>query len=123
MRINSATPDATAAVMAENQFNDPPASGKQFFMFNMSLSFNGSGSDNLFAVSPYIAAVGAANVAYSAGLANYCGVVPSHLSASTTVFAGGTVSGNECFSVLATDASSLVFFFDKSGQQTFFAFR
>jgi hypothetical protein len=25
-------PDATAAVLAENQFNDPPAVGNQFFI-------------------------------------------------------------------------------------------
>jgi hypothetical protein len=107
--------------MAANMFNDPPAPGKQFFMFNLSLTYNGNGSGNLFAITPFLYAVGAANVAYSPGLSDYCGVVPDDLP-TTTVFAGGTVTGNECFSVLATDASSLVLYFDGSAQ-TFFSLR
>jgi Divergent InlB B-repeat domain len=113
MRVNSATPDATAQVLAANMFNDPPQAGHQFFMFSVSYQWTGQGSADAGDADFDLSAVGAANVSYAQGT-DSCGVLPDPDYALETigvsVFTGGTVTGNECFSVLQSDASSLVLF-------------
>jgi hypothetical protein len=42
--VLSTTPDGTAQVMAENQFNSPPAVGDQFFIATVQAKYTGTTS-------------------------------------------------------------------------------
>ncbi|MCY4086251.1 MAG: calcium-binding protein [Actinomycetia bacterium] len=107
--VNSVTPNATGLVLAENQFNDPPEAGRQFFIVNISATYTGQGSD--WFNSSRLEAVGPSAVAYST-LGDSCGVIPGDFPDFTNVFTGGTVTGNICWSVRSSDAGSLVMFDD-----------
>lgn len=110
LTVNSVTPDATAAVLAENQFNDPPDPGRQFFIVNISATYTGPGSDSFW--DARLEAVGPSAVSY-ASFADSCGVIPDDFDRAT-VFTGGTVTGNICWSVRTSDVSQLVMFDDGS---------
>lgn len=109
VRVLGVEPDATELVLAENQFNDRPQSGRQFFVIRISATFAGPGSATLPG-SVSFKAVGDSAVAYDS-FQDRCGVVPDELP-SAEVFEGGTVAGNICFQVLAEDVTSLVLFSD-----------
>lgn len=105
LRVNKAIPNATAAVLAENQFNDPPAAGRQFFMINITASYTGTGSSQTLGALT-LDALGRTNVAYDSS--DSCGVTPNEFDEFKTVFRGGSLSGNLCFSVKRTDVASLL---------------
>lgn len=102
-------PNGTDQVLAENQFNDPPAEGRQFFMVTISATYTGANSST-FNSAVSLSAVGASNVAYET-FEDRCGVIPNDLP-STEVFGGGTITGNVCWSVRTDDVASLVMFSD-----------
>ena len=110
--VTNVYPDATAAVLAANPYNDAPAAGNQFFMIAVTATYSGSGSSHLDSGFS-MRAVGASNVAYTT-FDNSCGVLPDpdlYLD-DPEVFTGGTVSGNAaCWQIRSSDASSLVMFF------------
>lgn len=101
------TPDATAAVLAENMFNDPPSAGRQYSMARVSATNGTSAADN-FDGSYRLRAVGPSGVALST-FENSCGVIPDPIS-NATVFPGGNVTGNVCWSVATGDVGGLVLF-------------
>jgi hypothetical protein len=105
VKVISVTPNATAAVLAENQFNDPPATGKQFFIARLSATYVGEGHAR-FDGTYRIRAVGNSGVILTT-FSNGCGVIPDKLP-DPDVFPSGTVTGNLCWEVSASDASSLV---------------
>jgi hypothetical protein len=86
--VLSATSDATAAVLAENEFNEPPADGHQFYIVELSVTYQGNESEAPF-VGLTITSVGDSAVAYDAFEA-YCGVIPNELDTFSEVFPGGT---------------------------------
>jgi hypothetical protein len=102
-------PNGTDQILAENQFNNPPAEGRQFFMVTISATYNGQNSST-FNSAVSLSAVGASNVAYK-GFEDRCGVIPNQLS-SSEVFGGGAITGNVCWSVRSDDVDSLVMFSD-----------
>ncbi len=118
-------PDATDLVLAENQFNDRPASGNQFFIVRISATYEGERSST-FPATNALSLVGESSVAYTP-FADSCGVVPDALS-STEVFTGGTVEGNVCWQVQSDEVDSLVMYsedfitFDRD-RQAWFALR
>jgi len=123
MKVISSTPDATAEVLDANPFGDPPAAGQQFFIARVSVTFVGSGSA-LFDGGFRLRAVGAAQVSYSE-FANDCGEIPDALS-EAEVFTGGTITGDACWSIRSTDASSLTLYDDPAENvpmRLFFALR
>ena len=68
-------------------------------------------------------AVGASNVAYTS-FNNACGLLPEpSLSLhNPEVSSGGTISGNaKCWKIRSSDARSLVMFYERSDQVTWFA--
>ena len=75
-------------------------------MARVRASFLGTGSSDFFEVT--VRTVGQSAVAYSGG----CGVVPDSLDRFTEVFEGGTIEGNLCWNIVASDAPSLVMFAD-----------
>jgi hypothetical protein len=106
VRVNKSRPNANAAVRAENQFNDPPAAGRQFFIINVTVSYTGKGSDAPFSGLTFYA-LGRSNVAYDES-EDGCGVVPNELDSFKKVFKGGKLTGNVCFSVRKSDVRSLL---------------
>jgi RTX calcium-binding nonapeptide repeat (4 copies) len=117
--VVAVTPDATQAVLAENQFNDPPVSGKQFFLVTVTATYTAAGSssfDGFFRLR----AVGPSAVSY-ATFTDSCGVIPNDISNAET-FTGGTITGNVCWQVLTSDASGLVMYDDPGlAQNIYFA--
>jgi len=104
--------DATAAVLAENQFNEPPAQGNQFFIVRVRATYRGGGSD-FFDGSFRLRTVGAARAVGYTTFEDSCGVIPDPLP-SSEVFSDGSIEGNLCWSVATNDAASLVLFDDHS---------
>ncbi len=110
--VNAVTPDATAAVLAANQFNDKPAAGSQYFMANISVTYDGT-KEPARASSLTFKAVGAANTSYSTG-SQYGGVPPKYLDTSTDVFKGGKLTGNISWAVATSDVASLMMYVSTS---------
>jgi len=107
LKVESATPDATALVLAANDFNEPPKPGWQFFMARVTATYTGQGADQ-FEGAFRLRAVGAAALSYS-GFENSCGEIPDELS-EAEVFTGGTISGNACWEIRSSDSASLVLY-------------
>lgn len=101
------TPDGTEQVMAENEFNDPPPDGNQFFIAEIEATYTGTESST-FWVDISLAAVGDSSVAYEEGFDASCGVIPEDIDDSGETFPGGTITGNVCWNIQSTDAESLV---------------
>ena len=94
LRVVSVTPSATDQVMSENEFNDPPGEGEQFFNVNLEATYIGDESSSFWA-DMTLRAVGDSNVAYEAFDA-HCGVVPEDINDAGETFPGGTITGNVC---------------------------
>lgn len=109
VRVDGVIPNATEMVLAENQFNDPPASGKQFFIATITATFTGTGSSR-FDGSYRLRAVGPSAVSYST-FNDSCGVIPNEIS-DAEVFTGGTITGNVCWQITSSDATGLVMYDD-----------
>jgi hypothetical protein len=126
LRVNKSIPNATRIVMAENQFNDPPKSGHQFFMISITLKNGGKKVEDAFSAIT-LSAVGRSNVAYEPGSSDSCGVIRSELDEFKTVFPGGKLTGNICFSVRKRDAARLLLYYEPefslNDTQVFFALR
>jgi hypothetical protein len=106
--VNGSTPNATQQVLARNQFNKPPAAGEQFFVVSISATYSGSDEPAQFFSDVTLKAVGASSVAYDSQ--SDCGIVPDEFDEFKDTFKGGTLTGNVCWSVKSTDASSLVMY-------------
>jgi len=113
--VTAAVPDATAQVLAANQFNQQPARGNQYFLISGKATYKGTGSSTLN--SGYsMHAVGASLTTYTT-YDNACGVLPAPdvQLADPRTSSGGTVSGNAaCWAIKSSDASSLVMFYQAS---------
>ena len=123
LKVESISPDATAAVFAENRFNDPPQAGHQFFIATVTVA-NVNSSDTRFRDAD-LRSVGPANVPYTT-FTNDCGVIPnSFLFEGSEAFPGGAITRNVCWEVPATDAGALQLFYEPliSGSRIFFALR
>lgn len=111
LTVVSTTPYANDVVAAHNQFNDPPAAGRQFYIVRVRAAYVGNRSDS-FGASYRLRAVGTSAVSYST-FEDSCGVIPDEVT-SATVFPGGTIEGNVCWSVRSSDVESLVMYDDTS---------
>ena len=110
--VLSVTPDATAEVLRENTFNDPPEQGNQFYIVRVRAKYLGPGSER-FDASGRLRALGASAVAYTTfGEGQSCGVIPDELDSYLELFTGGVVEGNECWQIASEDADSLVMFLE-----------
>src|SRR6266536_5860382 len=103
-RIVSTQPNATAAVMAENQFNDPPAPGNQFFLATLEVTYvSGAAARSPGSVADDLRTVGPSNVVYST-FGNSCGVIPDGFLFKGDLLPGGTMTGNICWQVPSAEA-------------------
>ncbi|MGB3325219.1 MAG: cupredoxin domain-containing protein, partial [Mycolicibacterium fortuitum] len=102
------TPNADAMVAEANQFNDPPAEGRQYVIARVSITYVGADSGTPW-VNLSFRAVGNRNVGYSIG-GDGCGVVPDGLSDTPELFEGGQIETNVCWSIETVDVDSLVMY-------------
>jgi hypothetical protein len=109
--ITGFNPDATAVVLAENQYNDPPAAGRVFVTVGVSAKYVGQDSDSLFAGVDFR---GVGNSAVSYSFEDWCGVIPDDLDTFSEVFPGGKISGDLCWSVDERDVESLLIYMFES---------
>jgi hypothetical protein len=105
--VLSVIPDATNAVLRENQFNHPPKAGNQFFLARIQAKYTGSGSDT-FGGSYRLRAVGPSSVGYTT-FENSAGVIPDPLPDSE-LFSDGVVEGYIGWEIKSSDANSLVMY-------------
>ncbi len=94
--------------MTENEFNNPPAEGKQFFIARVAVTYTGSES-GMPASELNFQAVGAANAAY-ATFTDTCGVIPDDSYLVSDLFEGGSAEFNVCWAIDSEDAGSLVMY-------------
>ena len=104
------TPDSWSAIQAENQFNDPPESGHQFYMVRLRVRYLGPDSNSARSEVSF-KALGEMGVVYST-FDPGCGVIPDELDSYTELFTGGQIEGNECWQVASQDVDSLVMIVD-----------
>lgn len=125
IRVTGTTPNATDQVMAENQFNDPPADGRQFFIVSLEATYVGEESGQFWA-DISASTLDDANVTYES-FEDTCGSIPDSIDGTGEAFTGGTVTGNLCWSVDSQRADSLVMFlepmFSFDGERVWFALR
>lgn len=106
IRVVSTVPDGTALVLHENQFNESPRPGYQFFIARVAVTYTGKRTGNVFGDLDLNAIDTSAVVYESLGKAS-CGVIPDDITDAGEVFPGGTVKGNTCWSVRSKQSRSL----------------
>ncbi|MEA2024386.1 MAG: hypothetical protein U9N79_08885 [Actinomycetota bacterium] len=107
--VSGVVADATDAVLAENEFNDPPADGHQFMTVGITATYTGTDSDTL-GFSVLFKAVGPLAVSYATD--DSCGVIPDELDSYSEVFPGGQLSGNVCWSVRSDEVDDVVMYLE-----------
>lgn len=88
--------EAGAEVSAENQFNDAPKTGMEYWIVPISATYRGETTGTAW-IDVSLKFVGSDNRAYS----DSCGVIPDDLSDVDEVYPGGVAAGNECVAVPA----------------------
>lgn len=88
--------EAGIEVSAENQFNDPPKPGMEFWIVPVTATYTGDDTGTAW-VDLTIKFVGSDNKAYS----DRCGVIPDSLDDVDQVYPGGIAEGNTCVAVPA----------------------
>ncbi len=101
-------PDATAAVLAENQFNVPPVTGRQFFIVTLSYTYVGTTKGVPWLDLSQLRVAGSRNVLYTSFSGDdTCGVIPNDMANHPDLLPGGADTANMCFSVPSDEVSSL----------------
>jgi hypothetical protein len=91
-------PDAWPVVLAENQFNDPPAPGNRMVMVRVGVTNVQADDEPAWISSSEFYFVGSYNVLRSTyGQESRCGVIPDELGEE--LFRGGYADGNVCFEI------------------------
>ena len=102
--INSVTFDANAAVAAANQFNDPPADGKEYVLINYTATYIGNdpaGDTPAFVTIDFVTADGV-----TIDGADSIAVAPDAIDPLTTLYNGARVSGNVVRAVPSANAQN-----------------
>lgn len=98
LTVNSYNPDATADVLAENPFNEPPAEGNVYSLANVTITYTGDSSGTSFEISvAYVSAGGNVINSY-----DNMAVAPDGLGLDE-LYNGASTSGNVIFEVAAGD--------------------
>ena len=90
--------DASAIVAAENQFNDPPAEGRQFVLVRITATYNGEETGSLLWDLDF-KFVGSAGNTFGSGTDDDCGVIPDEVYEQGELYPGATAEANVCASV------------------------
>ena len=95
-------------VLAENQFNDPPVAGRQFFIVTLSYKYVGASKGTPWLDLSGLRISGSRNVLYdSFSSDSRCGVIPNDLDSHGDLLTGGADTANMCFSVPSDEVTSL----------------
>ncbi|MFF2087320.1 hypothetical protein ACFVVM_26400 [Nocardia sp. NPDC058176] len=91
--------NATSKVLAENQFNDPPAEGRQFVIVRAAAKYVGGDTGTPWPDLEF-RYYGSSGNTYST-YNDSCGVIPDPLRDVGELYPGATGTGNQCFAVPA----------------------
>lgn len=100
--VNSVTLAATDAVVAANSFNDPPAAGSEYILVNYSVTYKGddpNGQTPMFVSVDYVTADGT-----TVDGTKKMVVAPDSINNLSTLYKGGTATGNDAFEVPSATA-------------------
>lgn len=99
--VNSVALAATEQILAENPFNDPPEDGQEYILVNATITYDGDDPDGSFATAmfEYVSTEG-----NTINTFDNLVVAPDSLDAMTTLYAGGSVTGNIAFAVPSATA-------------------
>ena len=95
--VNSVSLAATDAVVAANQFNDPPAEGSEYILVNYSATYIGddpNGQMPAFVSVEYVTADGRTVNAFAKSVSE-----PDPIDTTSALYKDGTATGNEAFEV------------------------
>jgi len=116
-------PDATEEVLAENQFNDPPAPGKKFFMVRVRMKNVAANDPDDPDAGFALRMVGSENLVYTT-FGQSCGVIPDDIdNQPSEVFRGGSVEGNVCYEVGQNESNFVIltnFFLSDDSNRRYF---
>lgn len=115
VRVVEVIPNANDLVFAENEFNEPPAEGRQFLIVTVEVTYRGD-AVGMPAVDLNPQLVGDRSTIYTTFNDN-CGVVPNDAFLIGELGPGGLVRYNLCWSVVSGEVDSLILFIEP-----FFAF-
>ncbi|WP_064441985.1 hypothetical protein [Hoyosella altamirensis] len=111
--FNNTALDATATVLAENQFNDPPADGRQFAMGDVTVAYIGESTG-----TPWLGLsfkmLGSAGNTFGDGMQDSCGVIPNPIDDHGELFPGAMATGNVCTSVPSDQVEGAVWIVEPS---------
>ncbi len=108
--VVSVTSNANQIVAQENQFNDPPGAGRQFFMTRVSVTNSTSEVQHPNPLLVFLA-VGDLDYTYLP-FRESCGVYPDELIGIRELASGETVEFNVCWNIDSRDQDSLVMYLD-----------
>lgn len=100
--VNSFTPDATAAVLAENPFSEEPAPGMVYALINVTLTYLGEESG----ISPEVGVDFVTSTGEVVDATDTLAVAPDELLLDE-LYAGGSVTGNVVRQIPAGDAGTI----------------
>ncbi|MCU1633375.1 MAG: hypothetical protein JWM61_2027 [Micrococcaceae bacterium] len=95
--VNSVTLAATDAVIAVNQFNEPPAEGSEYILVNYSATYLGddpNGQMPAFVSLDYVTSDGTTVNGFDS-----IAVAPEPIDTTSTLYTDGTATGNKTFAV------------------------
>lgn len=105
--VNSVTPNATDAVLAENELNEAPADGSQYMLVNYSTTYVGDNPDGEMPASvmfDYVTADGTTVHSF-----DNTALPPDRIDSTSTLYTDGTATGNTVFEVPSDSAEQGVF--------------
>lgn len=108
VKVTSSVLDATAAVVAENEFNEAPAAGRVYALVPITLTYK-AGPEPMSVSDLSFKAIGPTGTV-SSSTEDYCGVVENSFNSGAVVNVGDSISGNVCWAVDAIDLSQLKLF-------------
>ena len=111
LSVVSVTPLADDLIAAENQFNDLPGRGNQFFIARIAVTYVGNETGNP-GFDLNVQAVGDRNVGYTT-FEDSCGVTPDDEFSAGELFPDGTVEYNVCWRIDSDDADSLLLYVEE----------
>lgn len=100
--VNSVALAATDAVLAANEFNEPPAEGSEYILVNYSATYLGDDSNGqmpAFVTVEYVTADGTTVNGFDS-----MAVAPEPIDITSTLYTDGTATGNATFSVPSASA-------------------
>lgn len=107
LTVNAYVPDATADVLAEDEFNEPPDDGFQYALATVAVTYNGSDpTTSMFEVD--VGVMGPDG--FETDMFSCPAIAPKELDTAAEVSPGDTVTGNVCFMLPTATAASMVMY-------------